>query len=202
MKESYYNTLGSERTVEVLFIQEAISKYCKFGSSVLDIGGVPTSENQMIDVYIAIKNLHLDYKITDFRRSDYQGDFINIDFQDKKFDTCIFLSSLEHFPQCTESDLVFREGYDRKGYEKALSVLNDSGYIILTVPFGKHIWQPYHQNYNWNGILNLTQGSKIIESYTYELIEDKWILTDPKSMEHILYTDRAYGVGCFILQKI
>ena len=96
---------------------------------------------------------------------------------------------------------MFREGYDRKGYEKALSILNDGGYIFLTVPFGKHVWQPYHQNYNWQGILDLTKGSKIIESYTYRLINEEWVITDPNEMEDVLYTDRAFGVGCFILQK-
>jgi len=47
---------------------------------------------------------------------------------------------------------------DKELAEKALSILNEKGKIILTVPFGKHVWQPYHQNYNWNGILELSRG--------------------------------------------
>ena len=111
------------------------------------------------------------------------------------------MSSLEHFPQCTESDLIFREGYDKKGFEKALHLLTPQGYIFLTVPFGKHRWQNFHQNYNYEGILNLTKGTSIQESYTYSLIENKWILTNPLEMENILYTDKCYGVGCFVLKK-
>lgn len=201
MENTYQNILGSERTVEIIFIEEAIRKYCKTRSSLLDIGGVPTTSEQMSGVYQCIKSLLLDYKVSDFRPSEYQGDFVQINFGDTKFDSCMFLSSLEHFPQCTESDIVYRDNYDRKGYEKALSILKEKGIIFLTVPFGKHVWQPYHQNYNWDGILNLTKGSTILESYTYRLINNVWTISDPSTMEDILYTDKAYGVGCFILQK-
>jgi hypothetical protein len=115
----------------------------------------------------------------------------------------MFISSLEHFSQCTEGDVIYREGEDNKGFQKALSLLKDSNSVIfLTVPFGFHKWQPYHQNYDWNGILKLTKGSSIIESYTYRLIDDNksWKLWDPKDMTDVFYTDKAYGVGCFVLK--
>ena len=119
------------------------------------------------------------------------------------------MSSLEHFSQCTESDVIYRDKYDIKGFQKALQVLNPNGLIFLTVPFGKHRWQNFHQNYNWDGILELTKGSTIVESYTYRLHNEQvsgphnglWILEDPKTMEDVLYEDRAFGVGCFVLRK-
>jgi hypothetical protein len=60
-----------------------------------------------------------------------------------------------------------------------------------------------------NGILDLTEGSTIIEQHTYSLFneiqggprEGAWIKTKPDEMMDILYTDRAFGVGCFVLQK-
>ena len=159
MEQTISNYLNSERSVEVIFIEEALKKCYQPGNAVLDIGGVPTNSVWLSDFYNYIKDNKIDYRVSDFRQCDYPGDFVQINFGDQKFDINIFLSSLEHFPQCTESDVIFREGYDRKGYEKALSILNDGGYILLTVPFGKHVWQPYHQNYNWQGILDLTKGS-------------------------------------------
>ena len=203
MKDQYFNNLGSERTVEVLFIEESLKKYHKPNNIVLDIGGIPTSELHLHNFRKYLGENSIDYRISDFRGGHYPGDFVDFDFKTQKFDIGIFLSSLEHFPQCTESDIIYREGYDKKGYEKCLSILNEGGYIILTVPFGKHIWQEYHQNYNWEGILNLTEGSTIIESHTYMLNKEDeiWIKTNPSLMENVLYTDRAYGVGCFILQK-
>ena len=205
MKKTYFNNLGSERSVEVIFVEKMLKKYYKPGNIVIDIGGIPTNDLHLTNYFNYIKENKIDYRISDFRGGHYPGDFVEYNFGDEKFDMGVFLSSLEHFPKCTESDSQWREGYDRKGYEKALSILKDNGYIFLTVPFGKHRWQPngFHQNYNWQGILNLTEGSKIIESHTYTLNEEdyEWVKTDPHSMEEVLYTDKAYGVGLFILQK-
>lgn len=195
------NSLKSERTVEVIFICEMLKKYFS-NKKLLDVGGVPTNHSYNSPIYELIKSLNIQHDIADFRGGKYVGDFVTITINEI-YDVIMFLSSLEHFPQCTEGDLVYRNMEDRKGYLKALSVLNKNGKIILTVPFGKCRWQPYHQNYNYDAILKLTEGSKILESYTYKLIDDDtWELTDPLAMEEILYTDKAYGVGCFLLEKL
>jgi len=201
MDKKYPNTLGSERTVEIAFIEEMILKYHRPNSIVLDVGGVPSDSMHFQPIYKTIQEQGIDYRVSDFRGGHYRGDFVSYDFKDEKFDLIIFLSSLEHFPQCTESDVVYREGEDRKGYEKALSILQKNGTVLLTVPFGMHRWQEYHQNYDWDGILNLTEGSSIVESFTYRLIDEEWVLSDPLTMDDIIYSDRAYGVGCFVLSK-
>jgi hypothetical protein len=202
MKENYENIFNSERSVETLFIVEMLNKYTKKKSVVLDVGGIPTSHfySQPITEWI---NNHKEviYKICDFRGGEYQGDFLTLDIKEK-FDIIMFISSLEHFPECTEDpNMKHVDGKDIDGFKKSLSLLKNKGLIFLTVPFGKHLWQEYHQNYDWNGILKLTEGSKIIESFTYKLENNQWVIEDPKNMEHILYTDKAFGVGCFVLQK-
>jgi len=203
MESVISNNLGSERSVEVLFIEEYVKKYYTPGNVVLDIGGIPTNSAHLSKFYNFLTENRVDYRVSDFRPCNYPGDFVQYDFKDEKFDMAIFLSSLEHFPQCTESDVVYRHGYDKLGYQKALSILKPGGYILLTVPFGKFVWQPYHQNYDWPGILNLTEGSNIVESYTYRLheFEGEWRIDNPENMTDILYTHKAYGVGCFVLQK-
>lgn len=200
MRDKIENICGSERSVEIEFICEKLSGLSNM--KILDVGGIPTSEAFNAPIKEIIKNSNITYDVCDFRGGKYRGDFVTIKISET-YDAVMFLSSLEHFPQCTEGDLVFREGEDRKGYLKALSILKEKGKIILTVPFGKLRWQPYHQNYNLDGIKKLTEGSKIIESYTYRLIEDShWVLTDPELMEDVLYTDKAHGVGCFLLEKL
>jgi len=214
MNLKYKNTLGSERTVEIEFITKAIKKYYPQSplgnkSIVLDVGGIPSDADKMRSFYSFIDENKIDYRISDFRGGDYRGDFVSYDFKEQKFDMIMFLSSLEHFPQCTEGDRVFRSAEDIRGFQKALQILNSGGYILLTVPFGKQRWQKFHQNYSWAGIQELTAGSKIIESYTYRLVGSSadtfisgvWTLEDPLKMEDIIYTDRAYGAGCFVLQK-
>lgn len=209
MLVQYNNSLGSERTIETVFVYEMLSKYYETGNIVLDVGGIPTRSHEMQLFYDYVNSNNIDFRICDFRGGKYQGDFVQINFGEEKFDIIIFLSSLEHFPQCTESDVVFRDGYDKQGYKKALDILKPGGKIFLTVPFGKHVWQPYHQNYDMRGISSLTEGSTIIEQYTYRLFNEQhngpkdgtWITTKPEEMVDIIYTDRAFGVGCFVLQK-
>lgn len=208
MESEYNNVLGSERTVEIVFVQEMLRKYVTSGDSVLDVGGIPTSSEIMKQYRETISDLSVLYKVCDFRGGEYRGDFVCLEISEN-FNFVIFLSSLEHFPQCTESDVVYRDGYDVKGYLKALSILKPGGLILLTVPFGKHRWQNYHQNYNWDGILELSKGSTLLEGYTYQLYGEqvngphngKWILQDPRKMEEVMYEDRAFGVGCFVFRK-
>jgi hypothetical protein len=203
MKDKYYNSLGNERSVELVFIKDIVEKYYQESNIILDVGGIPSDPKHSESFFNYINDRKIDYRISDFRGGNYPGDFVEYDFKDDKFDIIIFLSSLEHFPQCTESDCLYREGYDKKGYQKSLNILKNNGYIFLTVPFGKHIWQDYHQNYNWQGILDLTEGSTIIESHTYTIDDTGlwWNKTEPSKMEEILYTDKAHGVGCFVMQK-
>ncbi len=197
MEQIYYNEWKTERLVEINFISESIVKYYNVNDIILDVGGVPSKPLYNQKMYDTIKKLEGDYRVCDFRGGDYQGNFITYDFKDKKFDIIIFLSSLEHFSQCTESDKVYREKEDVKGFQKAISILKKTGKIFLTVPYGKPLWQKYHQNYDWDLIIELTKGSLIIEKYTYELVNDFWILKNEKTMNNILYPN---GVGCFIMQ--
>jgi len=206
----------SERSVEIPFTCSAIIAHCKKEGIILDVGGVPTNNTVNDPIKSIIQFGCYDYRVADFRGGEYQGEFIEYDFKDEKFDTVMFLSSLEHFPRCTEDTRhggiaqlspgwQYKEGEDRRGYQKALSILKDKGKIILTVPFGKPVWQDYHQNYNWEKLLELTKGSTIIEKQTYTLKDTSepvyWEQTEPEDMEDIIYDDKAHGVGCFVMQK-
>jgi hypothetical protein len=197
------NDMGSERSVEIPFTCESIIKYCLKDYNVLEVGGVPTTDAHYVPIHTLLNKTGCKYSVCDFRGGTYTGDFVTYNFDKTTFDVIMFISSLEHFPQCTEGDLKFRKGEDRKGYKKALDILKDNGKIILTVPFGKPLWQPYHQNYNWSKIIELTEGSTILESFVYRLDDeaDVWTLSNPEDMEEVLYTSKAYGVGCFILSK-
>jgi hypothetical protein len=209
MKKVYPNTLGSERTVELEFFLEVLQTKATADTRILDVGGIPSQSSHFANIYKHINDNNLNYSVCDFRGGKYQGDFVTYNFKDEKFDIVIFCSSLEHFPQCTENDTVFREGEDKRGFKKALSILNEGGLILLTVPFGKHVWQPYHQNYDWNGILELTEGTEMVYKHIYKLVNSKenkftgeWVFVEESETRDITYTDRAYGCGCFLLKKL
>lgn len=102
------NDYISERSVEIRFI-------CKFlqnnsTGKILDFGGIPSYDYMYASINKLVNNLTIDYSICDFRGWKYKGDFVKYDFRD---DSVIFLYSLEHFPQCTESDLIFRQDEDK-----------------------------------------------------------------------------------------
>ena len=189
---------GSERDVEVQFIAEYLNNHPN--TNMVDVGGMPTDGDPYPEIKSAIERNNIIMEICDFRGGDFVGDFITYQF-DKKFDGVLFLSSLEHFPQCTEGDMIYREGEDIRGFQKAIDILKPEGRIFLTVPYGNPIWQPYHQNYNMDKILELSKGTVIEAQCTYKLLGENWVLSDPNSFDDIYYTNRAYGVGCFVFKK-
>jgi len=203
MLDIYDNIFQSERSVEIAFYEEKL-KYLSENNpnlKVLDIGGIPSNRSHFSKIYNLINERKIIYKIADFRGGDYIGDFVSLKIEEA-FDVCVFLSSLEHFPQCTEGDKLYRDNEDAKGYAKALSLLNDNGIILLTVPFGFHTWQEYHQNYNYEGIIKLTKGSSIIEQHVFVLKDNKWYIEkNLETTKNIRYTDQCYCVGCFMLRK-
>lgn len=196
MQETYLNNDTGERVVEIPFILEMLKKY-GLGKKVLDVGGIPTAgTNKILELS---KEMNISYKICDFRGGDFKGNFVELNIPEK-FDIIIFLSSLEHFSLCTEGDMNFRLDYDKKGIEKAVSLLNNDGIILLTVPFGEPVWQPYHQNYDLQKIKELG-NIKIMDNYCYKLCYDnQWIRTTEDNFKNIYYTNKAFGVGCFVLK--
>ena len=50
-------------------------------------------------------------------------------------------------------------------------------------------------------IKKLSEGSKLIETHTYRLINNKWEVREPDTMLEVLYDRMAYGVGCFVFEK-
>ena len=214
MLEKYPNIFKGERLVEVCFAVEMLEKFAAEkpqGFSVLDVGGVPSEYCQNYAIYKTLSSMNVDYKISDFRAGAiqdnvgfqmnlpvaYQGDFVTMSIDDE-FDTIFFLSSLEHFPQCTESDRVFREGEDRKGFEKALSLLAPSGRIVLTVPFGEPKFEDYQQIYNLDLISTLVEGTEILEHHTYGLVDNVWVKDTAENLSSL----DPFGVGCFLLEKL
>lgn len=191
-----YNNF-SERPVEVAFIYERLMIHQPI--KILDVGGIPTRSEDMKPLHAWVNSNG--YTICDLRGGKYKGDF-NIIEINEKFDAILFLSSIEHFPQCTEGDMIYREDYDKKAFKKAYRLLNQDGTILITVPFGKPVWQKYHQNYDLNLIHNLVCGHQITALYTYGWEQPNlWIQKEPKSLEDTEYTDHCYAVACIEVSK-
>ena len=99
MQDSYFNILGSERTVEIQFVIEKMNQLSNENNNLkmLDIGGVPSTASEFQPVIDSIISNKINYKVADFRGGDYVGDFVAMNIPEQ-FDVCMFLSSLEHFP--------------------------------------------------------------------------------------------------------
>ena len=205
MKNSYKNLkegFVSERVVEIDFLIEVYNKYFSEGKSVLDIGGIPSRDYENQSLIDTIKNSGAEYYVSDFRGGDFKGDFVSYNFGNRKFDIEIFLSSLEHFSQCTEGDMKFRDHEDYNGFQKALSILNDDGVIFLTIPYGIDKWYNYHQSYDSKTILELTKGSKIIEEFIYVYDGSEWVLKTSKEINEMEIDNGVVtSVGCFVCSK-
>jgi hypothetical protein len=199
MLDKFLDT-GNERQVEFAFVEEVVRDLSQKGAkTLLDVGGIPSTSSLNQPLIDTISSIGVSRKVADYRGGDYLGDFVDISIVEK-FDIVLFLSSLEHFPHCTEdpSHKAYQYGRDREGFQKAVSLLSEGGRIVLTVPFGKHVWQPYHQNYDWDGIKNLSEGLVIEKSHIYTVQGGEWAIEpDTNSTKEILYTDRCWCVGLF-----
>jgi hypothetical protein len=108
---------------------------------------------------------------------------------------------LEHFVSCTEGDLVFRVDEDKKGFQKALSLLDSGGEIYLTVPVGKPQFVPHHMSYDANRISFISDGAILEESLIYILKENNWVLSDFSEVGEILNPGPINAVGLFKFSK-
>jgi hypothetical protein len=200
MKTVIPNDLNSERSVELRFVGELAETWKN--KQILDVGGIPTLVKEWSPIVskLTINNL---YQVCDFRGGAYQGDFVTYNFEYRKFDIIMFISSLEHFPQCTESDLVFREGYDKKAIEKAIGMLNFGGRLVLTVPYGKTFkWQNYHHTYNYQIIDEMFRGMKMRNYFTYYLQNNEWSLEKVKEFpDWHDPSGKVHGVLCAVFEK-
>lgn len=196
MQNSYPNIFLSERTVEVPYITEKVKTF-KSTDVILDVGGVETSRIINQPIHDAAAEVGCKWMVSDFRMCDFPGDFVTYNFGDKKFDNILFISSLEHFPQVTESDMVFRQDEDKKGFQKALQILKPGGKIYVTVPFGECKFQPYHQSFDEARIKFISEGAKMEESLIYILKDNNWVLSSMDDSVGICNPGPIYSVGLF-----
>ena len=56
MQNKLENILGTERTVEVQFMNEIVQKYMPEGSMIIDIGGKPSRDHEMAEFYRTVDN--------------------------------------------------------------------------------------------------------------------------------------------------
>jgi len=203
MRDSYFNSLKSERVVEVPYIIEAISTFKK-EDIVLDIGGIVTSVDINRPIFEKIEEIGCDWQICDFRGGTYVGDFCEIEFGEQKFDKIILLSVLEHMENCTEDpNQQFRKNRDKVAFQKAMSLLKDGGELYMTVPVGKPIFVPFHRSYNVQRLRFISEGynSNLKECLIYKLIGDNWFISNFEQNEETLNPTFINAVGLFKFVK-
>lgn len=120
--------------------------HLKDGSKVLDIG----AGDKLIQKALKNRGIHAKYFSMDTaKRGEIHYDYENLDEIDDSFDLIIMQEVLEHMP------LEF--GY--KYLKKAYTLLNDKGYLVVTVP---NIRRPVHF---WNSDFTHTQHYPLGDLY-------------------------------------
>ena len=212
MRDWYKDVYNCERSVELPFAEFFVdccddmdSHVTDHKFNILDVGGVPSDDSVYYRYKENAKKRGFGYHVCDFRNhgyTDYMGDFVTLDFGGANFDAILFLSSIEHFAQCTEGDMRYRDGYDRVAFLKAMSLIRKPyGIIGITVPFNQQYWCPYHQNYDFKGIMELSAGTKIKHGFIYKNVGDLWVRTNVWDVSGLRYGDgKATSVGMFIFE--
>ena len=127
----------NERIVEIPFAIQCLKDFPS-SATILDIG---CSES-----LFPIKAASLGYNMTgiDLRSYPYehpnfsffQGDILNLPFQDQSFDAVFSISALEHIGLGAYNDTIVEKDGDKEAIKQIIRVLKKNGTFILTIPYG------------------------------------------------------------------
>lgn len=121
------------------------------------VKGIDIEEEQ---VKYAFKELSAENEETQRRVNFICGDFLTYDFKGEKFDTIIMGECLEH---------VFNP---KLFLAKAKDLINDDGYLVVTVPFGVNLAPDHKRTYYFLGIYNQVNEQIHVDSVRFF---GKWV---------------------------
>ncbi|MFX1239719.1 MAG: class I SAM-dependent methyltransferase [Promethearchaeota archaeon] len=169
-----------ERIVEIPFLY----KNFDFNEmeKILDLGCVGSKISMQL-ASLGYKVVGIDYRPFIFKHKNLefiQGNFFDIDLPNESFDCVICISTIEHIGLPAYNIKPFEHG-DKKAIEKIYNLLKIGGKLILTVPFGKAIVDPFERNYDQKSLEQLIHRFRILEFEIYERSKNGWVISENQS---------------------
>lgn len=149
----------TERSIEVPFVISSVTSLAESGASVLDVG---CSES-----LIPFELASIAYNVTGIDLREYPLHHPNLttvatpleDWDtDEVFDVVVCLSSIEHFGLGTYGEEVSSERLDHTAMQLLLKMIEPSGLLVMTIPFGETDVTPIQRMYDRDDIDELLDG--------------------------------------------
>jgi SAM-dependent methyltransferase len=169
----------TERSIEVPFVISNVTAAKEKGASVLDVG----CSESLIPFDLA----SIGYNVTGIDLREYPLDHPNLttvatpleDWDtDETFDVVVCLSSIEHFGLGTYGEEASSERLDHTAMQLLLKMIEPSGLLVMTIPFGETDVTPVQRMYDRADIDELLRGWAIDTFEVAVPVAQGWVVSE------------------------
>lgn len=137
-----------------------------------------------------------------------EGDLLEVDLQNAKFDLVINCSSVEHVGLVGRYSVSeARPDGDLKAMRRLQELMKPGAIQLLTIPLGRDaVFQPWHRVYGEKRLPLLLQGYRLVHAEFWHKSQDRTWTTcsrqEALSFEAAWdHQRRIYALGCFVLER-
>ena len=166
--------------------------------------------------HLAIAAAHRGYRVTAVdlgpvewpyhheRLSFLQGDILELDLGEGRFDLVLNCSSIEHVGLTGRYGVTkARPDGDLAAMARLRALMKPGGLMLLTVPAGSDAtFPPWHRVYGSGRLPRLLAGFAVERSeFWLKNAENRWASSDERTVVAAPSRERLYGLGCFALRR-
>ena len=138
------------------------------------------------------------------RLSFLQGDILELELGEDRFDLVLNCSSIEHVGLTGRYGVTnARPDGDLDAMARLRALMRPGGLMLLTVPAGSDsVFPPWHRVYGSGRLPKLLSGFTVERrEFWLKNAENRWALSDEQTVLASPSRERLYGLGCFALRR-
>lgn len=132
-----------------------------------------------------------------------QGDFLELDLGNRKYDSVCLCSSIEHFGLSGRFDAEEDPTADLKAMSRVRNLMAPHGKVSLTIPVGLDAcFAPWHRIYGKERLPALFKGFYVVEEQYYAKPDlQVWRETDRETALSLNGSVSIYALGLYVLTR-
>lgn len=133
-----------------------------------------------------------------------QGDVMELQLEDARFDLVINCSAIEHVGIAGRYGVTeARTEGDLAAMTRLRTLMKPGGLMLLTIPVGADaVFAPWHRVYGTERLPRLLEGFTVeSREFWVKDAENRWVRSDERAALTAPSRERLYGLGCFALRR-